>query len=227
MFALSVALALAFPAAASDKNEIVVSGSAEVLASPDFASIDIGVETSDPIAANALKANNEKMAQVVAAIKALAISDNDMQTSTFSISPVHPKIGNSYEDDESRTIAYKVTNKLTVHVTDMQKVADVIDAAVEAGANSSNSVEFDVKDRQPYTDKALAAAVKDAHHKAEVMAATEGVKVGCVLSMDTETSVSRGGHEGIETVVVTGYRASILPGRIAIEANVVVTYVLE
>jgi uncharacterized protein YggE len=227
LYALLFAVISSAGPAEAEANQIEVSGSAAVLVQPDFASVDIGVLSSDPVASAALKANSEKMARVVAAIKALGISETALQTSNFSIAAVHPKIGNSYEDDDTRTVAYKVTNKLSVHITDMGKVGDVIDAAIDAGANSSNSVAFGVKDRASYADKALAEAVKDAHHRAEVMAATENVKVGRVLSMSTEQDISAEDIGRLETVVVTGSRTPILSGQLPVQAKVVVTYALE
>lgn len=223
---LSAAIFLAAPVQA-DTNQIVVSGFATLLVEPDFASVDIGVVSSDPVASAALKANSEKMARVVAAIEALGIPQTALQTSDFSIAAVHPRIGNGDDEDETRTVAYKVTNKLSVRITDMGRVGDVIDAAVEAGANSSNSVTFGVKDRASYADKALADAVKDARHRAEVMAAVENVKVGRVLEMNTEQDISIEDGDRVETVVVTGFRTPILSRQLPVQAKVVVTYTLE
>ncbi len=122
------------------------------------------------------------MQRVLSAIKALGIPENAMQTSNFSVDALHPKT-KSGDDDESQIAAYEVTNKLSVTVSELSKVADIIDAAVKAGANSSNSVAFDVKNRSAFDDQALAAAVRDARHNAEVMASAEHASVGKMISM--------------------------------------------
>jgi len=222
--ALTLAAANARPL---DPHTIVVSGSAEIVASPDHATINIGVVTSDLVVAKALQANSVEMERVVAAIKALGIPETAMQTSEFSIKPLHPKTQNGYDEDEAKTLGYQVSNKLSISVTDLSKVADIIDASVEAGANSSNSISFEVKDRAAYGDKALAAAINNARHRAEVMANAEHLKVGRVISLTTEGANFQAGVGDLETVVVTGVRAPVLPGQITISANVMVTYAIE
>ncbi len=160
-------------------NTIVVSGTAEIRTSPDSASIDIGVVTANAATRAALRANNVEMSRVVAAIRALGIPDSAIQTSNFTVEAQHPQSKNG-DTDESVTVGYEVTNKLTVTVSDLSKVADIIDAAVKAGANSANSVSFNVKNHAKLDDQVLAAAVRDARHRAEVMATAEHVKVGRV-----------------------------------------------
>lgn len=215
-------------AAPLDPNTIVVSGTAEVLVNPDYATIDIGVVTSNKVTAAALQENNIEMNRVVAAIKALGIAEKSMQTSNFSIDVLHPKTKNG-EDDESKIAAYEVTNKLTVTVSDLAKVADIIDTAVKAGANSSNSVSFDVKDRRAYDDQVLAAAVRDARHHAEVMAAVEHAIVGKMVSLTNVPSVGYGGVNAppAEAILIKEEHVPVLPGQISINANVQVIFALQ
>ncbi len=171
LFALTAGAAFAGPA---DPKTIEVNGYAEMQVKPDRATVDIGVITSDKITANALQANNVEMQRVVAAIKALGIPDEAMRTSKFSINGIHPPVKGEYGgEDFSITLGYEVANKISVTVSDFGKIPAIIDAAVKAGANSSNSVSFDVKDRKAYDDKMLAAAVADARHDATVMASAE------------------------------------------------------
>jgi uncharacterized protein len=208
-------------------NTIVASGTAEVLAKPDVANVDIGVVTRAPTTAPALRANSAEMNRVVAAIQAAGIPETDIQTSNFSIDAVHPtdQHGNT---DESRTTGYEVTNKITVTVTDLSKVGAVIDAAVDAGANSSNSVSFDLKNRAAIDDQVLADAIRNARHNAEVMASAENAKVGKMISatfLGGDARVMAGG--AVNQIEVTAARMSVLPGRIEVDANVVVTFVIE
>jgi uncharacterized protein len=209
-------------------NTIVASGNAEILASPDSASIDIGVITSNPVTAAALHANDVEMARVVAAIRALGISNTNMQTSNFAIEAQHPQSKNG-EADESRISGYTVTNKLTVSVSDLTKVAAIIDEAVKAGANSSNSVSFDLKDRAAIDDKALADAVRNARHRAEIMASAENAKVGRMISVTNDISYGeiREGLAAPEAIMVVNDKTPVLPGQISVEAQVVVVFSTE
>jgi len=214
-----------------DPHTIVVSGYAEIQVKPDHATVDIGVVTSDKITAKALQANNVEMQRVVAAIKALGIPDDAMQTSDFSISALHPKVKGSYDEDDSITLGYEVTNKVSVSVSDLEKVADIIDAAVNAGANSSNSVNFWVKNNAANQDRALAAAVRDARHNAEIMASAEHTNVGKMIAMTNMRSEFGPPPAFVPPpdINIAGVmaRVPVLPGQITINASVTVTFAIE
>jgi hypothetical protein len=212
-----------------DPHTIVVSGYAELSVRPDYATVDIGVITSNTVTTKALQANNAKMQQVVAAIKAVGIPENAMQTSDFSIVALHPNLPSGYGEDQSVTIGYQVTNKLAVTVRDLDKVADVIDAAVVAGANASNSVRFAIKDEKAFADRALAAAVRDARHDAEVMASSENARVGKMISITNMLLMGSAAYNYAPPPPPPPpvARTPILRGQIVIRANVVVTYAVE
>ena len=213
--------------AGRDQHTIVVSGYAEMQVKPDHATVDIGVVTSDKITAKALQANNVEMQRVVAAIKALGIPDDAVQTSEFLIKPLHPQLKEG-GDDESITLGYQVSNKVTVSVTDLTKLADIIDAAVKVGANSSNLVTFDVKDSAVYDDQTLAAAVRDARHKAEVMASVEHATIGKMIGMMNAFGMPPRFYSAPDiSAGENGSAAPILPGKITISASVMVTYAVE
>lgn len=213
-----------------DQHTIVVSGYAEMQVMPDQATIDVGVINSDKITVKALQANNVEMQNVVAAIRALGIPEEAMQTSKFSIRAIHPPTKGDYGgQDFSVTLGYEVANKISITVSDFTKIPAIIDAAVKAGANSSNSVSFDIKDRKSYDDKVLAAAVVNARHNAVVMATAENAKVGQM------TSMSKFGEYGPmmdarivpSNTIELAEEPPILSGEISISAQVMVTYALE
>jgi uncharacterized protein YggE len=59
----------------------------------------------------------------------------------------------------------------------------VLDATIEAGANSVNSVYFMVDDPSKAQEEARTLAVKDAMAKAQTLASAAGVKVGRITSI--------------------------------------------
>lgn len=223
---LTPAAALADPPAAS--HTIFTTGYGEILVAPDQATIDIGVIAAAPSAEAALHSDSAKMARVVAAIKGQGIEEASIQTSEFSIDAVHPKLANG-EVDESRTTGYSVTNKVTVLVHDLTKVAAIVDAALTAGANASNAVSFDVKDHRRYDDQAMAAAVRDARHRAEIMAAPEHATVGGVLTMSSvPAAMPMGAYVPAPEISIASDSAPpILPGQITITAQAYVTFTLN
>lgn len=227
---LGIAVAGAAVAAPVDPKTIVVSGYAEMQVKPDHATVNIGVVTTDKITTKALAANNVLMQKVVEAIKGVGIADADMQTTDFAIAAQHPQGKEGYGFDYSVTLGYMVSNTLTISMTDLSKAGIVIDAAVKAGANTSNSVDFDAKDRKSYDDKVLTEAVQDAHHNAEVMAAAEHAHVGKMVSMANTTPefpLFRAGYANAAPPVLAMQSVAIMPGQIPITAQVTVTYAVE
>lgn len=205
-------------------HTITVQGQAEVMATPDHASIDMGVVSTAKTVAQAAQDNSALMARVVSALARLNVPDRDVQTTRYNVEAIHPRTANGQED-ESKTLAYQVANKVTVNVSNMANLAKVIDAATQSGANTIDSIEFGVKDRMALEDEAKTAAVKNARHQAEVMAAAEGAKVTKVIAMTTG-NVSY----GVEMVTVSASRlrsTPILPGQVRIGASATVQFGLE
>ncbi|MDE2182140.1 MAG: SIMPL domain-containing protein [Alphaproteobacteria bacterium] len=232
---LAVLLILTAGAAAAspiDPKTIVVSGYAEIMTAPEYATVEIGVVTSNPVPSKALKQNAALMHSVMEAVRTVGIATADMETSQYSIEAQHPQDKGSYVVDFAVTTGYEVSNKLSVTVRDLSKVGDVIDAAVKAGANVSNSVTFTVKNQSEYFGQALAAAVRNARHYADVMASAENAKVGKMISVTDVASLDAIGYTYAPPPPPPPppppvYGTVILPGKIAIRANVVVTYAIE
>lgn len=229
VLALSVTAVQAGPI---DPHTIVVAGYAEVNVKPDHAIVDIGIVTSNTVTSEALKANDVKMRRVIDAIKALGIANSKMQTSQFTIEAQHPRMKDGYGEDQNVTLGYQVTNKLTVLVEDIDKVGNVIDAAVKAGANAMNSVSFDTSNRRECFNQALAAAVRNARHYAEIMASAENAKVGKMVSITDLTQFGTSGYNYAPPPPpppppppVLG--TMVLPGQIVVHADVMVTYAVE
>jgi len=142
-------------------HTITVDGEAAIYVDPDHASLDLGIVTSAPTVGEALRDNNAKMSGVLGAVRALGVKDSELQTATFSIQPQHPEDKDGRVDYE-RISGYQVTNTLAVTVSDLKKVGDIIDAGANAGANTSNSVSFEVNNREELLDKVRMLAMKNA-----------------------------------------------------------------
>ena len=90
-----------------------------------------------------------------------------------------PTYGNTGVD----ITGYQASNQLDVTVRDLGKAGEVIDAAVDAGANLANGITFRLSDENPGQDRALTDAVRDARGKAEIMAAAGDASLGQVVTM--------------------------------------------
>jgi uncharacterized protein len=180
--ALSAAPALAqsdFPPAIS------VTGQASISVPPDLAEVDAGVATDAKTAREASDANNTAMAKVLAALKGAGIEDKDVQTSRLSLQPEYASQVSS-RSGPTTIVGYRASNRVTVKVRDVSKVATVIDTLVGAGANDIGNVSFSVSQASKLLDDAREKAVADARRKAEIYAKAAGVTLGAPLSIAEE-----------------------------------------
>ncbi len=168
------------------RRTITVSGTGRVSATPDEATINIGVQITAPTLDAATKQASETMTKVLAAIKAQGISDKEIQTSSYNVNPL-----TTYKENEPPVVTgYQVMNIVTVQVKKMDNVGKVLDAGMGAGANYLGGVFFGVADPTKYQDEARTAAVKNATQIADALAKAAGVKVGKIISINEGALVS-------------------------------------
>jgi uncharacterized protein len=161
---------------------ISVTGEAHISVPPDLASVDAGVATDARSAHEASDASNVAMAKVLAALKATGIDARDIQTSRLSLQPQYAP----NRSGPSPITGYRASNRVTVRIRDVGKVAGVIDTLVGAGANDIGNVSFEVSQTSKLLDEAREKAVADARRKAEIYARAAGVTLGAPLSISEE-----------------------------------------
>ncbi len=145
--AVATFMLTANPASAQDDppRVISVSGTGEVTARPDQASISLGVVTEGRTAREALNANTEAMQGVFAQMEDLDIPEENIRTSNFSVSPIYPPYRQG--DTEPRRISgYRVSNTVTVLFEDIDDVGRGLDAVVSSGANQLHGISFSIAD---------------------------------------------------------------------------------
>jgi len=166
--------------AGTPRTDIGVSGTGRVSVTPDTAIASIGVDITAPTLAGALDEASTKMTTVIDAIKAAGVADEDIQTTSYNVFPITNQPG---EGETATVTGYRVSNLVTVKIREIDDVGAVMDAALEAGANSINSVYFTVDDPTQAQAEARTAAVQDAMAKAEALATAAGVNVGRIVSI--------------------------------------------
>ncbi|MFS4438479.1 SIMPL domain-containing protein [Paracoccaceae bacterium GXU_MW_L88] len=205
---------------------ISVTGEGEVTASPDFATIRLGVREEADTAEAAMQAAAEKMSQIFSGLEEAGIAPEDMQTSQLRLGPVY-----SYpERSQPQLEGYEAQNTLAIRLRDIDTMGETLDTLTSLGANDIQDIGFDIEDRAPLSDEAMQAAVVDARRKAELLAEAAGVTLG-----DVE-SINIGGRSGPVPVVAVGRMAMaedssaktpIAAGELTISSTVQITYGIE
>jgi uncharacterized protein YggE len=224
--ATCLAAAVAAPSAHADAlppPTISVTGEATITAPPDLAQIDAGVTTDAKTAHEASSANNDAMGKVLLALKGAGISEKDYQTSQVSLQP-------QYSSSQSRPgpnvlTGYRATNRVTIKVRDILKVASVIDAVVGAGANDLGGISFTVSNASKLLDDARSQAIADARRKAEIYAKAAGVTLGAPVSISEEGTPSPVMYRRAAAPMAAG--APIAPGEETLRVVVGVSWAIK
>jgi hypothetical protein len=206
---------------------MTVTGIGQVQMTPDVAYIYVGVHTEGETASSAVTANTTNTQKVIDALTAFGVEAKDIRTSNFSIWPMdqyNPETG------EKTGTKYAVDNSVYVTVRDISKMGDMLDGVIKAGANSINSIQFDVADKTQALADARKAAVASAQKQAEELAAAAGVKLGKIQNISYYDSVpmpyydAMGKGGGAMDMAAT---VPVSPGQLSLTVNVTITYELK
>ncbi len=165
---------------------ISVNGEATISVPPDLAQIDSGVTTEAKTAREASEANNKAMGIVLLALKNAGIAEKDFQTSRLSLSP--QSAPGRTPNAPFQIVGYRASNRVTVTIRDITKVADTIDVLVGSGANEISGISFMVSKASKLLDDARAEAIADAKRKADIYAHAANVTIGAPISISEETA---------------------------------------
>ena len=220
-FVIATAGLSPFSAQAAERIDklVTVSGEGSASAVPDNAVIRLGVSSQGKTARAASDANAKEMTVVLAAIKDSGVADRDIQTTSLSLQP-------QYEPNKTgapRLIGFQANNQVTVKIRDIANLPTVLDRAIAAGANEMSGIEFVVSEQTKLLDKARAAAIADAHRKAELYANAAGMKVGRVMSISEEGAAPQ---PRPYQAMRAGAATPIAPGEQMLRAVVTVSYEL-
>jgi uncharacterized protein len=217
------------PAGNANMRTLSVSGSGEALLAPDIAYVHVGVHTEDATAAEAVTANTAQTEELIQALQDFGIDAKDIRTTNFSIYPMErfdPATGLP-----SGEKVYAVDNTVYVTVRNLEQLGNLLDTAVQAGANNVNSVQFDVAEKDEALQQARAEAVKDAGSQAQALAQAAGLSLGEVQSISfNEASpypIFDGKGGGGMAAEQAAAAVPIQPGQLTFTVYVNVTYALK
>ena len=168
---------------------LVVTGNGQVMATPDEASVRLGIVRQAPAAQAAQDQASAVAQQILNEIRKLGVMPEKIQTARLVLSPVYaPRSPESR--DAPRIVAYNASNTVTVRLEDLSLVGPVIDSGLKGGANQLEGVQFGLRNELPSHQQALKQAVNEARGKAEAMAEALRVNLGEVLEVSEGGSIS-------------------------------------
>jgi uncharacterized protein len=212
---------------------ISVVGNGEVRVAPDTASVRLGVTRQAQTGQAAQQEVNVVLRAILEGITGLGIPERHIRTSQLSLFPVYAQERPEpmREPREPRIAGYRATSTVTVRVEDLRQVGPVVDAALTAGANQLEGVQFTLRDDTQVREQALSEAVREARNKAEVIARALDVRLGRVIE------VAEGGvsfipppfpeREMLMARAAADVATPISPGEVTVTANVTIRYRIQ
>jgi len=168
----------------------------------------------------------EKMNATIKAVKDMGVEDKDVQTTTYSLSPLY-----NYTEAAGRIFqGYILEQDVQVKIRDFEKVGEILQKATSAGANLTGNLQFTIDDPEQFKQEARAKAIEQAKSNAENLAQTSGIKLGKIINVyenysypvayDSYSKLGMGG--GISETAVPS--PIIQPGQQEIEITINLTY---
>jgi uncharacterized protein YggE len=209
---------------------IVVTGQGKMRVTPNQAELTVGVVTTGGSSQEAMAENSAAMNRVISALKREGVDEKDIKTQSVNVWPEfdYGKEGENRELPE--IIGYRAENRVSVTIRDIGKTGEVIDSAVESGANQLYGLSFTVSEEasKNLRTQVLREAVFDATDKAQVIA--DALSAEKIIPVSV---VEGGGYTppiyryDVAALEKGGAATPISPGETEVSASVTMTFDFE
>lgn len=215
----------------SNSASITVSGTGEITAAPDIATVNFTIRESAKTVPEAQKLAEAKMTKALASLTALGIDKKDTKTISYTVNPKYENkmiycITTPCPPSKMVITGYEVAESVQVKVRKIEKAGDVLGAIGTLNITEISGPEFTVDDINKAQSDAKVKAITDARTKAETTAKALGVSLGAVI----QYSEDNGGYYpvaygmGASMKTLSADSVSVPTGESVIKARVTVTY---
>jgi uncharacterized protein len=175
-----ISAALSVPALAQETvvkdGTLAVTGRSSVSVENTAAKVNFGVQVQAPTSAEAVSRNTRLLTDVFEAVAEHGIKPEDMQTSNISLHQINDR-------HTQHITGYRMNNRVSIHVSDIAKLGDILTAATDAGINRIDGVQMvPAKDAVDQNELRRLAA-EDARAKATLYADSLGLEITGILSV--------------------------------------------
>lgn len=209
-------------AATTSTPQVITTGVGEAQATPDRATIFIGVQSRATTAAAAAADNARRQKAVLDTLRKLGLRSDQLSTINYNVSPemaIQNQPGSGY-NGPPKVVGYMVTNSVRAQVERIEDVGKLIDAALAKGANEISSLQFTSSKADSVRRVALAEAVANARADAEALAMASGGTLGQLIEISTTSQPIRPVMYGQLAMAKAMAPTPIEPGEMTVTANV-------
>lgn len=168
---------------------LTVRGSAELQKPADQLRLRIAVTTEGPEAESAMNENSRKANDVIAALRKAGLTEKEYETGHYQIHPVYshrPPRGQMEADWKARIVGYRVMNSLNIKTTKIDLAGALIEAATQAGADTIDSIWFDLADPRKHRAHAIREATANAKSDADALAGASEQRLVRIISISLD-----------------------------------------
>jgi len=206
---------------------VSVAGQGKVAYQPDLATVTLGVQIDKAAKAeDALNQLNERIKNIINAVKASGILAEDINTQNYYLNPQY-----DYKDNISVVSGYNANQQITIKVRNLlanpDQISKVIAEAGKAGANQVLGISFDVSNLEDLKQEARLKAISDAEKKAVSISSAAGVvlgeKIGWWENVIQAPGVNYGYYDYGKGGMAAGGSAPIVPSgsqEVVVEINI-------
>ncbi len=222
-FLTAMTVAVATLPAHAEERRITVSGTGTALATPDMATITLGVTNQDAQASAAMDETSAAVTAILKRLEDMGLEARDVQTRDLSLSPVWAnRAGQSGEAPE--ITGFTASNRVLVRVRDLENLGSIMDAVIEDGANDFGGLSFSVQEPKPMEADARAKAVADAIAKAEQLAQAANVTLGPVQEINEQVGGVRPVAEFSRINMADAASVPVAGGEVSVSVNVTMEF---
>lgn len=160
---------------------VAVTGSAEVQAAPDKATLSVAADVKTKSVAEGEAQVQRQVKALLAQLSKLKIADDKINSAQISI---RPEMRWDEKTRRSEPDGYRVRRDIRIEIDDLQLLGPVLKAATDAGITEVSPPQLGLKDLGAVDRKALALAATDARLQAQALADALGLRLGEVLSVE-------------------------------------------
>ena len=164
----------------TEKRWISVTATGEATAAPDLAVVSFAVSGSGKQLASTRDDVNARSSSVLARLRELGIAEGDLNAPDVGIHPEY-----DYRKGQ-RLTGYRVVRQMTAKVRELDRLGEVLDGLVAAGANEVHGAQMTASDPSAAEHDALRAAITSAQAKAQALAEAGGVPLGGLVRVEEE-----------------------------------------
>ncbi|MBA3550533.1 MAG: SIMPL domain-containing protein [Nannocystis sp.] len=203
------------------KGTITVTGTAQIRARADQATIDLAVVTRADSASDAIRENAKIADQVIAAVKQQGVSQDAIATAGIRVGPFYTW---DKETETNKLGGYEAINAVVVDIR-VEMAGAVYDAGIAAGATHGGGLTFRLRDEAGHRKQALLAAVKSARDEAEVVTRAMKVRIQGPERIEVpQVSEPVLFKSARMAMADNAPETPVLPGEITVRATVEVTF---